>query len=76
MKMTVGRGRGREEWQQRKFQLFIIANLFFIEFQKRHQVTEVVIFVSFNFPIHQGQKRETNQIFRLISKEKNIMWPF
>ena len=36
--------------------LSIIANLFFIEFQKRHKVTEVVIFVS----IHQGENQWLN----------------
>ena len=34
-------GMGDGVWRQQNFQLFIIANLFFIEFQKRHKVTEV-----------------------------------
>ena len=40
--------------------LSIIANLFFIECQKRHKVTEAVFFVSFNFSIHQGQNQRLN----------------
>ena len=31
----------QKRWRQQDFQLFIIANLFFIEFQKVRKVTEV-----------------------------------
>ena len=34
-------GGGGGQWRQQNFQLFIIANLFFIEFQNRRKVTEV-----------------------------------
>ena len=34
-------GDGGGGWRQQNFQLFIIANLFFTEFQQRHKVTEV-----------------------------------
>ena len=40
--------------------LSIIANLSFIEFQKRHKVTEAVFFVSVNLSIHQGQNQRLN----------------
>ena len=39
---------------------FIIANLLFVDFQKRNRVTEVVVFVSFNFSIYQGQYQRLN----------------
>ena len=53
---TNGRGWGRGGWPHQNFQFFIIANLFFIEFQKRHKVTEVNL-------IHQGQNQRLNYHF-------------
>ena len=33
---------GRGEWRQHNLKLLIIANLFFIEFQKRHKISNQI----------------------------------
>ena len=72
MKMDSWLGSGRGNGNNRIFSCLKLRIYFLLNFRK-DMVTEVVIFVSFNFSIHQGHKRETNQIFRLISKEKRIV---
>ena len=56
-------GDGGEGWRQRNFQLFFIANLFFIELQKRRKIKRRFNFVSFNFSIHPDQDQMLNQHF-------------
>ena len=55
--MEVGVGTGNDKIFSR---LSLRINFFLSIFKKRGNVTEVVVFVSFNFCIHQGQYQRPN----------------
>ena len=71
----VGDGGGREGRRDGDNIVLVVyhCKFIFIEFQKRHKVTEVTLcqLYVFNFV---EMKRKTNQIFHSISKRKKVMW--